>query len=282
MTTVGTKAKIETTEKTATAVTAETAEGPRGLWDRYHALTHDVHRGFIAEWTVTIILLLFATTSLVQAFVIPSASMESSLLIGDHVLVDKLTYAPSGPIAEHLLPYRDVRRGDIIVFRYPMDIKEDYVKRAIGIPGDHIRLVNKQLILNGHAVNEPYVQHIFPYIDPYRDNFPAAPPETGVMPPAIDMLSANVVNGELLVPPGCIFAMGDNRDDSLDSRYWGFVPRRNIEGTPVVIYWSFEAPTADLTNGNIGIDHIMDIITHFFTKTRWSRTLKLVHGYPLK
>jgi signal peptidase I len=282
MTRVGTKAKIQTAEKTAPAVTADAAEERRSLWDRYRALTHDVHRGFVAEWTVTIVLLLFATTSLVQAFVIPSASMESSLLIGDHVLVDKLTFAPSGSLSSRLLPYRDVRRGDIIVFRYPMDIKEDYVKRAVGIPGDHIRLVNKQLILNGHPVNEPYVQHIYPYINQYRDNFPAAPPDPTVMPPALAMLNDNVVNGELVVPPGCVFAMGDNRDDSLDSRYWGFVPRQNIEGTPLVIYWSFEAPTADLTNGNIGIDHIFDILTHFFTKTRWRRTLKLIHGYPLK
>jgi signal peptidase I len=282
MKSVGTKSKGETIENTAPAATADKAEAPPGIWQRYRALTHDIHRGFIAEWTVTIVLLLFATTSLVQAFVIPSASMEGSLLIGDHVLVDKLTFAPPGSLSKHLLPYRDVRRGDIIVFRYPMDIKEDYVKRAIGIPGDRIHLVNKQLFLNGHAVNEPYVQHIYPYLDEYRDNFPAAPPEPGVMQPAMAMLNDNVVNGELVVPPGCVFAMGDNRDDSLDSRYWGFVPRENIEGTPMIIYWSFEAPTADLTNGNIGVDHVMDILTHFFTKTRWSRTLKLVHGYPLR
>jgi signal peptidase I len=282
MKSVGTKSKGETIENTAPAATADKAEAPPGIWQRYRALTHDVHRGFIAEWTVTIVLLLFATTSLVQAFVIPSASMEGSLLIGDHVLVDKLTFAPPGSLAKHVLPYRDVRRGDIIVFRYPMDIKEDYVKRAIGIPGDRIHLVNKQLFLNGHAVSEPYVQHIYPYINEYRDNFPAAPPEPGVMQPAMAMLNDNVVNGELVVPPGCVFAMGDNRDDSLDSRYWGFVPRENIEGTPIIIYWSFEAPTADLTNGNIGVDHVMDILTHFFTKTRWSRTFKLVHGYPLR
>jgi len=282
MATVAIKTKSETNGKTEPEVTADKVEAPRGLWDRYRALTHEVHRGFVAEWTVTIVLLLFATTSLVQAFVIPSASMEGSLLIGDHVLVDKLTFAPPGAISKHVLPYRDVRRGDIIVFRYPMDIKEDYVKRAIGIPGDHIRLVDKQLILNGHAVNEPYVQHILPYIDQYRDNFPDAPPDPSVMAPAIAMLTDNVVNGELVVPPDCVFAMGDNRDDSLDSRYWGFVPRRNIEGTPLVIYWSFDAPTADLMNGNIGVDHVMDVVTHFFTKTRWSRTLKLVRGYPLQ
>src|SRR5579872_2423479 len=143
------------------------------LWKTYTEVSRDVRRGFIAEWTVTIVLLLFATTTLVQAFVIPSASMEDSLLIGDHVLVDKLVFSPAGAVSSHLLPYRDVRRGDVIVFRYPENIKEDYVKRAIGVPGDHIKLVNKQLILNGHAVNEPYVKHVFPYLDQYRDNFPA-------------------------------------------------------------------------------------------------------------
>jgi signal peptidase I len=273
-------ASVETKERTPEKTQAR--GGFRALYARYQELTHDVRRGFIAEWTVTIVLLLFATTVLVQAFVIPSASMEDTLLVGDHVLVDKLVFAPDGGPSKYVLPYREVRRGDIIVFRYPMNIKEDYVKRAIGLPGDHIRLVNKQLILNGHAVNEPYVKHIYPNGLPYRDNFPNAPPELGVMQPAIEMLEKNVVNGDLVVPPGYIFAMGDNRDDSADSRYWGFVPRENIEGTPLIIYWSFEAPTADLTNGNIGFDHIMDVITHFFTKTRWSRTFKLIHGYPLQ
>ena len=255
---------------------------PRALWSRYQEITREVHRGFIAEWTVTVILLLFATTSLVQAFVIPSASMENTLLIGDHVLVDKLVYAPPGGLSKHLLPYRDPRRGDIIVFRYPLNIAEDYVKRAIGLPGDHIKLVNKQLVLNGHPVNEPYAVHSTGYIDSYRDDFPGGPPGMGIYPQAIEMLENHVVNGELVVPPGCIFAMGDNRDDSLDSRYWGFVPRENIVGTPLIIYWSFEAPTQDLTNGNIGIDHIVDVLTHFFTKTRWSRTFKLIRGYPLQ
>jgi signal peptidase I len=280
---MGSKGKIQMTKaKTVPAMTPATSEEPRGMWNRYQALTRGVNRGFIAEWTVTIIVMLFLFTSVVQGYVIPSGSMEGTLLTGDHVFVDKLTFAPRDAISSRLLPYRDVRRGDIVIFRDPVDIDKDLVKRAIGIPGDRIRLVNKQLILNGHAVNEPYVQHITPYIDPYRDDFPAAPPEPGVMQPAIAMLTGNVVNGELIVPPGCIFAMGDNRDDSLDSRYWGFVPRQNIEGTPLVVYWSFDAPTADLMNGNIGVDHMVDVVTHFFTKTRWSRTLKLVHGYPLQ
>src|SRR5262249_52147418 len=128
----------------------------RSLWTRYTEISRDVQRGFVAEWSVTIILLLFATTTLVQAFVIPSASMQDTLLIGDDVLVDKLVYAPPSKTARSTLPYREVKRGDIIVFRYPMNIKDDYVKRAIGIPGDRIRLVNKQLVLNGHMVKEPY------------------------------------------------------------------------------------------------------------------------------
>jgi signal peptidase I len=261
--------------------TQEETTAPVNLWSRYSEMTRDVHRGFVAEWTVTIILLLFATTTLVQAFVIPSASMEDTLLIGDHVLVDKLVFSPSGPVSKNLLPYRDVRRGDIIVFRDPLNISEDYVKRAIGVPGDHIRLENKQLILNGHPVTEPYVKHITSYNDTYRDNFPQSP-SVALPPSAQDMLRNHVVNSEVVVPPGYVFAMGDNRDDSADSRYWGFVPRENIVGTPLIIYWSFEAPTADLTNPNIGIDHIVDVIAHFFTKTRWGRTFRLIHGYPLK
>src|SRR5205085_10033757 len=119
----------------------------------------DGHRGFIAEWTVTIILLLFGTTSLVQAFVIPTGSMEDTLLIGDHLLVDKLAYAPGGPISKYILPYEEPRRGDIIVFRYPVDIKQTFVKRVMGVPGDHIRLENKNVYLNGHKLEEPYKIH---------------------------------------------------------------------------------------------------------------------------
>ena len=129
-------------------------------------------RGFVAEWTVTIILLLFGTTTLVQAFVIPTGSMEDTLLVGDHLLVDKLAYAPGGSVTKNLLPYSEVHRGDIIVFRYPIDIKQTFVKRAMGVAGDRIRLENKKVFLNGHQLNEPYVVHKLDYIDSYRDNFP--------------------------------------------------------------------------------------------------------------
>jgi len=239
----------------------------------------DPPRGFIAEWTVTIILLLFGTTTLVQAFVIPTGSMEDTLLVGDHLLVDKLAFAPGGSITKHVLPYSDVHRGDIIVFRYPIDIKQTFVKRVMGVPGDRIRLVNKQVYLNGHLLNEPYVVHKLDYLDSYRDNFPADP-NAPLYPPAQTMLERDVKNGEVVVPEGHYFAMGDNRDQSLDSRYWGFVPRENIIGKPLLIFWSYDAPTADLVG--YSADHFIDLAKNFFFKTRWDRELKLVRGYPVQ
>jgi len=238
----------------------------------------DPPRGAIAEWAVTIILLLFGTTTLVQAFVIPTGSMEDSLLIGDHLLVDKLSYAPAGPVSVHLLPYEQPKHGDIIVFRYPVDIKQTFVKRVIGVPGDRIRLVNKQVYRNGEKLYEPYTFFKTDYIDPYRDNFPAMP-NMQVLSRGVDMLEHNLVNGEVVVPPDSYFAMGDNRDLSLDSRYWGFVPRENIVGKPLIIYWSYDASTEALAGPTISVDHIVDLLEHFFTKTRWRRTFKLVRGY---
>lgn len=237
-------------------------------------------RGAIAEWTVTILLLLFGTTTLVQAFVIPTGSMEDTLLIGDHLLVDKLAYAPPGPVSEHLLPYSDVERGDIIVFRYPVDIAQTFVKRVIGVPGDRLRLENKQVYLNGKKLVEPYKYHKTEYIDSYRDNFPGEP-NVQLFPQGQAMLDTNVVKGEVVVPADSYFAMGDNRDSSLDSRYWGFVPRKNIIGKPLIIYWSYDAPTERLASPTIGFDHMLDLAQNFFPKTRWSRTFKLIHAYPV-
>jgi signal peptidase I len=238
-------------------------------------------RGTIAEWTVTVLLLLFGTTTLVQAFVIPTGSMEDTLLIGDHLLVDKLAYAPAGAITKYTLPYRDIRRGDIIVFRYPVDIRQTFVKRVIGVPGDHIRIENKQVHLNGVKLNEPYKYHKTEYTDGYRDNFPGQP-YLQLSEGAIDMLEKHVKNGEVIVPPDSYFAMGDNRDNSLDSRYWGFVPRANIIGKPLIIYWSYNTTTDRLADPTIGIDHIVDLAQNFFTKTRWRRTFQLIHGYEIK
>jgi signal peptidase I len=235
-------------------------------------------RGAIAEWAITILLLLFLTTTLVQAYVIPTGSMEDTLLIGDHLLVDKMAFAPTGAVSKHLLPYSDVKRGDIIVFRYPVDITMTFVKRAMGIPGDRIRIVNKQVYRNGVKLDEPYKVHKSDQIDAYRDNFPSEP-NSMVYPGAMDMLQNHVVNGEVVVPPGTVFAMGDNRDSSLDSRYWGFVPRENIIGKPLIIYWSFDAPTDQLQDPGFSFAHTKDLILNFFPKTRWGRTFMLVHGY---
>ncbi|MEZ5353020.1 MAG: signal peptidase I [Bryobacteraceae bacterium] len=238
-------------------------------------------RGTIAEWTVTILLLLFGTTTLVQAFVIPTGSMEDTLLIGDHLLVDKLSYAPPGPVSRYLLPYNEVKRGDIIVFRYPIDIRQTFVKRVIGVPGDRIKIVKKEVFLNGKRLNEPYKYHKTDYFDSYRDNFPSEP-NVRLYEPANEMLANDVKDGEVNVPPGHYFAMGDNRDSSLDSRYWGFVPRENIIGKPLVIYWSYDAPTDRLASPDIGLDHLMDLAQNFFTKTRWKRTFMLIRGYPIE
>lgn len=239
----------------------------------------DSVRNSVVEWTVTILILLFGTTTLMQAFVVPTSSMESTVLVGDHMIVDKLTYAPPGFVSKYLLPYEPVRRGDIIVFRWPPDPTQNYVKRVMGVPGDRIRIVNKQVILNGKTLVEPYTQHIFPNIEPYRDNFPAEP-FGPVDHRALAMLADHVVNGELVVPPGFYFAMGDNRDNSLDSRYWGFVPRENIIGKPFIIFWSYDASTEDLVS--FTAHHFKDLAQNFFTKTRWDRTLRLVRGYPVE
>jgi signal peptidase I len=236
-------------------------------------------RDFVTEWTVNILILLFGTTTLVQAFIVPTPSMDTTVRVGDHLLVDKLSYAPAGAISKHLLPYTEPKRGDVIVFRYPMDIQQNYVKRLMGVPGDHIKVVNKVVYLNGHALVEPYTQHVFPGLEPYRDNFPAAP-WGPVYDRAKEMLNNNVVNGELVVPPGNYFAMGDNRDNSLDSRYWGFVPRENIIGKPLLIFWSYDAPTEDWVDYNT--NHFIDLAKNFFVKTRWERTLMLVRGIPIQ
>ena len=247
---------------------------------------HDIAekvRSFIAEWTVTILLLVFGTATLLQAFVVPTSSMENTVLIGDHMIVDKLAFSPHSSLGAYLLPYTDVKRGDIIVFKYPVNPKENYVKRVVGVPGDRIHLVNRDVYLNGHKPVEPYVVHKIEYPNEYRDNFPLAPPDGLVMERGMDMLQANVKDGELVVPEGSYFAMGDNRDNSLDSRYWGLVPRENIVGKPAMIFWSYDASTAALTDPNfISLDHLLDLGLNFFSKTRWKRTFMLVRGYPLK
>jgi signal peptidase I len=230
------------------------------------ASARSVMRGPVAEWGFTLLIYLFTTTTLVQAYVIPTGSMEGSLKVGDHILVDKVAYAKPGP---PVFPYRDVQRGDIIAFVYPEDSRQTFVKRVLGLPGDRLRLVDKQLIRNGQCLDEPYTQHIDSGIDAYRDNFPSSI-QAFATPRGADMLAHHVTDGEVIVPPGMLFALGDNRDNSLDSRYWGFVPRENVVGEPVLVYWSYDAPERDLAQWTL--HHVLDVGLHFFTKTRWERT----------
>jgi signal peptidase I len=207
--------------------------------------------------------LFFLAAQIFRPFVIPTGAMEDTLLIGDQLLVRTLgVSAPS--------------RGAIIVFRYPVDIHETFAKRCMGLPGDRIKLVNKQVFLNGKELVEPYACHKTEYIDAYRDNFPSEP-DVHISGSGQDMLQHHVVNGEVVVPPDSYFVMGDNRDASLDSRYWGFVPRANLIGKPWIVYWSYAAPS----DAGAGIDRILDYYRHFFTKTRWSRILMPVRGYAI-
>lgn len=242
-------------------------------------------RNGMAEWVVTAALLLFGTTTLAQAFVIPTGSMQDTLLVGDHLLVDKLAYSPAGDFTRHLLPYQDPVHGDIIVFRYPAEIRTTLVKRLIGMPGDRLKIDHGVVWRNGIRLNEPYVYHKYAY-DPALDNFPEAccraVKEEIAQRAQQQMLEQNVIAGEVVVPPNSYFAMGDNRDNSSDSRYWGFVPRENIIGKPFLIYWSYRATTEELTGESAGatLAHFIDVGEHFFTRTRWERTMKLIRGVP--
>jgi signal peptidase I len=184
-----------------------------------------------------------ASAPFMRAYVIPSASMEGSLLIGDHVIVNKFGAG------------REIRRDELVTLRYPVDPKQTFMKRVIGIPGDHIRLVDKQVIRNGRRLVEPYARHDTAYTDPYRDSFPGTP-NAVLREQGLDMLAHHVSGGEVIVPEGSFFVLGDNRDDSIDSRYWGFVPRANVVGRPLFVYWSYDAASA---------------------KTRWGRTFHILN-----
>ena len=238
----------------------------------------------VAEWAVTILILLFGTTTLAQPFVIPTGSMEDTLLAGDHLLVDKLAYSPAGSLSKYLLPYQEPKHGDIVVFRYPADINTMLVKRLIGMPGDRLKIDRGVVYRNGIQLNEPYVYHKYAY-DPAFDNFPnpccRPVKEDLALEAQRAMLEQNVRGGEVIVPPGMYFAMGDNRDNSSDSRYWGFVPRDNIVGKPVLIYWSYNTTTDMLMPHSASgySSHFIDVCAHFFSKTRWDRTFRLIRGY---
>lgn len=223
---------------------------------------------------------LFILTFLCQNFVIPSGSMEKTLLVGDHLLVDRITLAPPARWMP-LVRYREPRRGDVVVFLKPGEPDMFLVKRLIAVPGDHIHLRDGIVIINGVAQSEPHAAPTTPdnYRD-YLDDFPAVPmtPDLGATEAWTVAMPNYVKDGDLVVPPGKFFMMGDNRHNSLDSRYWGFVPRENIVGQPLFNYWSFKTPEdqyeqTGLANNLAWLGHVA---LHFFTETRWGRTLHVI------
>lgn len=234
--------------------------------------------GSVQSLLGTVVIAVFVITFIVQAFQIPSESMMNTLLVGDYLLVNKLCYGSRGA-GNYLMPYQKIARGDIIVFHYPVDPKQHFVKRVIGVPGDKLRMVNKQVFINGAPLPEPYVRFLFPSDNMFRDDFP----RVDILPPGLEgkwwlEMRKLVEDGQLIIPQGHYFVMGDNRDDSEDSRYWGFVPQENIIGRPLLIYWSVRnwdrEPTSSLSGQ---LYHMAYAVTHLFQITRWNRTLRLVH-----
>ena len=241
----------------------------------------------LASMCVVLVIGLFLFAFVFQNFEIPSGSMMNTLLIGDHVLVDRVTLSPPTKWAP-FVHYRPVHRGDVIVFLKPNPESPDLilVKRAIGIAGDRIHLQHGVVYLNGVAQNEPYQlppredgdpNHSY---NPYRDDFPAVSPSPEEQLTAVwrENLPSHIQNGELVVPPGKVFAMGDNRTESLDGRYWGLVPVENIEGRPAFVYWSFKTPADQEYKTSMGdrISFILHETTHVVTDTRWARTFHVV------
>jgi signal peptidase I len=234
---------------------------------------------FIASMAVVLVVGLFIITFNLQAFEIPSSSMEDTLLIGDHVFVDRVTPAPKTSWFP-VIPYRNLKHGDIMVFLSPSEPGLFVVKRVIGIPGDHIHLRDGVVYRNGQALNEPYVIRSVGNYDPYRDNFPDVTPldASNVTQEWRLTMGGHIENGDIVVPPDSYFGMGDNRDVSFDSRYWGFVPGENVVGSPTFIYWSFEEPADQYKKTAMSdrIAFVWTIMSHFFTETRWHRMFHLV------
>ena len=218
-------------------------------------------REYAESIVIAVILALFIRTFVIQAFKIPTGSMENNLLIGDHLLVNKFIFGPTASSIERkLLPVRDIRRGDVIVFKYPDEPDRDFIKRVIGLPGDTLELRAKKVYINGTPLDEPYVHFLAP---------PAAQSELH----EVTSFDVRERYGPVTVPANQYFVMGDNRDNSQDSRYWGFLPRENVKGKALVIYWSYEAEREDYQDEGAGatLKGLVSVFAHFFTRTRWDR-----------
>jgi signal peptidase I len=237
---------------------------------------------FLASLAAVLVTGLFIITFIVQAFEIPSSSMENTLLIGDHVFVNREQFAPPTRWLGPILPYRDIHRQDIVVFLSPAEPGLYVVKRIIGSPGDRIHLQDGAVYRNGEKLDEPYVIHQAggENYNPYRDNFPSVlPTEYSNVVPEWQLSMKQYIQGDdLVVPPDRYFAMGDNRDVSYDSRYWGFIPRENVIGRPMFIYWSFLTPPDQYLQKGLGqrLSFVAHVVIHFFDETRWRRTFRII------
>ena len=220
-------------------------------------------REYFESIVVAVILALFIRTFVVQAFKIPTGSMEENLLIGDHLLVNKFAFGPTASAVEKaVLPIADIKRGDVLVFKFPVEPERDFIKRVIGLPGETVELRAKKVYINGTALDEPYV------------HFLEAPGSESEYHEATSF-DVRENYGPVTVPPDHYFMMGDNRDNSQDSRYWGFLPRDLVKGKALVIYWSYESERDEYEDESAGatVRNIASVFTHFFTRTRWSRML---------
>jgi signal peptidase I len=224
-------------------------------------------REYFESIVIAVILALFVRTFVVQAFKIPTGSMEQNLLIGDHLLVNKFVFGPAGgPLERAVLPIGTIKRGDVIVFKYPVEPERDFIKRVIGLPGESLEIREKKVYINGRLLDEPYVRFLQP---------------PGRMSELSEVTSFDVRDryGPVTVPTNQYFMMGDNRDNSQDSRYWGFLPRELVKGRAVVIYWSYEAGREDYQEEGTGaaLKGLGSVFVHFLTRTRWDRMLHQIH-----
>jgi signal peptidase I len=214
-------------------------------------------REYFESIVVAVILALFIRTFVVQAFKIPTGSMEPNLLVGDHLLVNKFVFAPTATGLERtLLPIRDIRRGDVVVFKYPQEPDRDFIKRVVGLPGETLEVRDRKVLINGAAVEDAYAHYLFPAL--------SANESVGFDP--------RMRYGPVTVPDGHYFMMGDNRDNSEDSRFWGFLPQHYVKGRAMMIYWSFGGSDAT-AQPRSGLGSLFSI----FTDTRWGRLLHQIH-----
>ena len=228
--------------------------------------TKSTVREYFESIVIAVILALFVRTFVVQAFKIPTGSMENNLLIGDHLLVNKFIFGPSiSPIERALLPERPIRRRDVIVFKFPEDRERDFIKRVIGLPGETLEVRNKRVYINGKLLDEPYVHYL-------------EPPQSPSVASEVTSYDLRERYGPITIPAGKYFMMGDNRDNSEDSRYWGLLSRDDVKGLAVMIYWSYESTTQDYEQTGVGATakDLFTVVTQFFTRTRWNRMFHVV------